>query len=57
MRGDEEGIQVALKAGHHRPARETPFKMAFHLRVYDGPTLNVGLVAFVIFRGSGQVLL
>ena len=32
-------IQISLKAGHHRPASETPFN--------DGPTLNTGLVAFL----------
>ena len=38
-------IQIALKAGHHRLASETPLKwrfalMAFRWRVDDGPTLN-----------------
>ena len=39
---------MPLKAGHHRPASETPFyaiKMVFRLRADDGSTLNVGLVA------------
>ena len=36
-----------LVAGHHRPARETPFKCRWHAD--DGPTLNAGSVA-VIFR-------
>ena len=27
MRG--EGIQLPLKAGHHRPTKETPFKWRF----------------------------
>ena len=31
---------VALKAGHHQPASETPFKWPL-----DCPTLNAGLVA------------
>ena len=25
----DDGIQVPLKAGHHRPASETPFKWRF----------------------------
>ena len=33
--------QIALKAGHHRPASET----AFRWRADDGRTLNAGLVA------------
>ena len=31
--------------------------MTFRWRADDGPTLNAGLVAFRIFRGSGPVLL
>ena len=33
------------KAGHNRPASETPFKMAFRWRTDDGQTLNAGLEA------------
>ena len=43
-----ERIQIHLKAGqgHHRPARETPFKsLAFRRQVDDSPTLNASLVA------------
>ena len=32
-----ERIQIALKAGHHQPASETP--------IDSGPTLSAGLVA------------
>ena len=32
-------MKIPLKAGHHRPASETPFLND------DGPTLNAGLVA------------
>ena len=32
-------------------------KMAFHWRANACPTLNAGLVAFLFFMGSGQVLL
>ena len=42
-------LQIQIKSGHHRPASEMSFK-----RRFAGPTLNAG---FVIFRGSGQVLL
>ena len=42
MRG--ERIQMALKAGRHQPASETPW-----------PKLECWLGSFVIFRGSGQV--
>ena len=38
MRG--ERIQIALKAGHHQPASETPW-----------PTLECWLGSFVIFQG------
>ena len=41
----KERIQIALIAGHHWPANETPFKMAFRWRADDGPTFNAGLVA------------
>ena len=44
MRG--ERIQKVLKARHHRPASETPFRW----RADDGPTLN-WLGSFVIFQG------
>ena len=47
-----ERIQIALKAGHHRPARETPF--TFFLRADDGPTLNTGLVALRILIIAGH---
>ena len=36
-------VIIQLKAGHHRPASETPW-MAFRLLADDGPTLNAGLV-------------
>ena len=38
-------VQIALKAGHHRPASETPFKWHFAGGPMKGPTLNSGLVA------------
>ena len=38
-------IKMPLLAGHHRPASETPFEMAFLWRADDGSTLNAGLVA------------
>ena len=43
-------MQISLKAGHHRPASETPL-MAFRWRADDGPTLNAGLV---VLRISGD---
>ena len=45
--------QNTTKTGHHRPARETPFRW----RADDCPTLNAGLVAALIFMRSGPVLL
>ena len=50
-------ILIQLEAGHHRPASETPFKMAFRWRADDGLTLNAGLVAFLISQGYRPVLL
>ena len=45
--------QNTTKTDHHRPTSETPAdKMAFRWRADDGPTLNVGLVAVLIFMGS-----
>ena len=38
----DEGSQIPIKAGHHRPASET--QMAFHWRADDTPTLNAGFV-------------
>ena len=38
-------IKMPLLAGHHRPASETPFEMAFLWRADDGSTLNARLVA------------
>ena len=38
-------IQRALKAGHYRPASDTPFKWSFTDGADDGPTLNAGLAA------------
>ena len=38
-------IKMPLLAGHHRPASETPFEMAFLWRADDGSTLIAGLVA------------
>ena len=35
-------IEIPL---HHRNASETPFLIAIHWRVDDGPTLNADLVA------------
>ena len=52
MRG--EGIQIPIKAGHHRPASEVKRRW----RGDDGLTLNAGLEALWSFsRGSGLVLL
>ena len=58
---------MPLKAGHHRPASKTPFKMAFRWhaddemafcwRADDGPTLNAGLTQLYFFRRSGPILL
>ena len=48
MRGKR--IQIALKAGHHRPASETHL-MAFRWGADDGPTLNDGFGSFEIFQG------
>ena len=49
--------QIPLKAGLHRPASETPFKW----RLAGGPMIaqhiDCWLGSFVIFRGSGPVLL
>ena len=45
-----ERIQITLKAGHHRPNRETPFKWHFA----DGflrPNIVCWLGSFVIFQG------
>ena len=39
MRGRER-IQITLKAGHYRPASETPFKWRF-----AGRPMNAGLTA------------
>ena len=38
-------IQITLKAGHHRPTSETPFKCRFPGGPLVAPTLNSGLVA------------
>ena len=48
MRGKR--IQIALKAGHHRPASETHL-MAFRWGADDGPTLKDGFGSFEIFQG------
>ena len=45
-----ERIHISLKAGHHRPAREAPFKWRFDGGADDGLTLNAGLVAWGVFR-------
>ena len=37
----DEGIFIPLKAGHHQPTNETPFKW----RLAGGPILYAGLVA------------
>ena len=41
--------QIPLKAGHHRPASETPFKWRF--AGDNGPKFNTGLVALCFFQG------
>ena len=41
------------KRDHRRPASETPFKW----RSDDDLTFNAGLVALLLFSGSGPVLL
>ena len=38
-------IKMPLLAGHHRPASETLFEIAFLWRANDGSTLNAGLAA------------
>ena len=38
-----ERIQIALKAGPHQPASETPFKLRFAGMPIDGPTLNADM--------------
>ena len=38
-------IQIALKAGHYRPASETPFKWRFAREPMNDPLLNAGLAA------------
>ena len=53
MRG--ERFQIPLKANHHQPARETPFKLRLLVPMM-ARTLNAGLVALCIFRRSGPVL-
>ena len=50
-------VHITVKAGHHRPTSETPFKKSFRLQVDDGPKLNASLVALRLFRGSRAVLL
>ena len=47
---------MPLKMDHHRPISKTSLKWRFAWRV-NGPPLNAGLVAFLIFRGSGSILL
>ena len=42
MRGGER-IQITLKAGHHRPTGEAPFKS--HFAGFVSGQLNAGLVA------------
>ena len=44
--GVERILQILLKAGHYRPASETPF----HWRIDNDPTLNACLVFFQGFR-------
>ena len=46
--GDGERIEMPLKVGHHRHASETPLKW---------PTIECWFGSFVIFRGSGSILL
>ena len=41
----KKSTQIALKAGHHRPASKMPFKWHFADRADDSQTLNAGLVA------------
>ena len=64
MRG--ERIKITLKAGHHRPASETPFQWQFTGGPDGGPIFNASLVfqgirtsipkkpyIFVNFHGGG----
>ena len=44
MRGGVERFQVPLKAGHHRPASETPFRRG-STGGDNGPIINDGMVA------------
>ena len=44
MRGGGERFQVPLKAGHHRPASETPFRRG-STGGDNGPIINDGMVA------------
>ena len=44
--------KIPLKAGHHRPASETPFKWRFAgMSMMFEHCMNSGLVAFFIFQG------
>ena len=46
---------MPLKVGRHRPTSETP--LASRCPANDGPTIECWLGSFVIFRGSGSILL
>ena len=51
-----ERIQIPLKAGHHRPASETPSNGVSQTARY-WPNIGCWLGSFLIYRGSGPVLL
>ena len=50
-------IKIPLKAGHHRPASETPFKWRFAgMSMMVKLCMNSGLVAFLIFQGIRTII-
>ena len=51
-----ERIQISQKAGHHRPASETPLN-GVSLACWWWPNVECWLGSFENFRGSGPVLL
>ena len=55
---DERGDnQNTTKSGPSSARQRNAIQMVFRWRADDGPTLNSGMVALWILRGSGQVLL
>ena len=50
-----ERTEMSLKIDHHRPISETPLKWRF--AGVSWPTIECWLGSFVIFRGSGSILL